>query len=114
MIAVIFEAWPHEDQYERYLELAGELKPLLAELDGFISVERFQSLSEPGKVLSLSFWRDEEAIKRWRGLERHRAAQLAGRRQVFDDYHLRVAQVVRDYSFEDRDQAPSDSKQVHE
>jgi len=114
MIAVIFEAWPHEEQYQRYLDLAAELKPLLAELDGFISVERFQSLSEPGKVLSLSFWRDEEAIKRWRGLELHRAAQLAGRRQVFDDYHLRIAQVVRDYSLEDRVQAPSDSKQAHE
>ena len=101
-------------QYQRYLELAAELKPLLAELDGFISVERFQSLSEPGKVLSLSFWRDEEAIKRWRGLELHRSDQLAGRRQVFDDYHLRIAQVVRDYSLEDRDQAPSDSKQAHE
>ncbi|WP_065350108.1 antibiotic biosynthesis monooxygenase family protein [Pseudomonas cerasi] len=114
MIAVIFEAWPHEEQYQRYLDLAAELKPLLAELDGFISVERFQSLSEPGKVLSLSFWRDEDAIKRWRGLELHRSAQLAGRRQVFDDYHLRIAQVVRDYSLEDRDQAPSDSKQAHE
>lgn len=114
MIAVIFEAWPQEDQYQRYLDLAAELKPLLAELDGFISVERFQSLSEPGKVLSLSFWRDEEAIKRWRSLELHRAAQSVGRKQVFDDYHLRIAEVVRDYSLEDRAQAPSDSRQAHE
>lgn len=96
MIAVIFEAWPREGQYQRYLDLAAELKPLLAELDGFISVERFQSLSEPEKVLSLSFWRDEEAVQRWRGLELHRAAQSAGREQVFNDYHLRIAHVVRD------------------
>lgn len=114
MIAVIFEAWPHEVQYQRYLDLAAELQPVLAELDGFISVERFQSLSEPGKVLSLSFWRDEDAITRWRGLELHRTAQLAGRRQVFDDYHLRIAHVVRDYSLEDRLQVPSDSKHAHE
>jgi heme-degrading monooxygenase HmoA len=114
MIAVIFEAWPHQAQYQRYLDLAAELKPLLEELEGFISVERFQSLSEPAKVLSLSFWRDEEAIKRWRGLELHRAAQSAGRRQVFDDYHLRIAHVVRDYGLEDRVQAPGDSKHAHE
>lgn len=113
MIAVIFEAWPHEAHYQRYLDLAGELKPLLAELDGFISVERFESLSEPGKVLSLSFWRDEEAVKRWRGLKQHRAAQCAGRTQVFADYHLRIAHVVRDYSLEDRAQAPGDSRQAH-
>lgn len=114
MIAVIFEAWPHEEQYQRYLDLAAELKPLLEGLDGFISVERYQSLSEPGKVLSLSFWRDEDAIKRWRGLELHRAAQLTGRRQVFNDYHLRIADVVRDYSLENRAQAPGDSRRAHE
>ncbi|MFP3849887.1 antibiotic biosynthesis monooxygenase family protein [Pseudomonas sp. W5-01] len=114
MIAVIFEAWPHEEQYQRYLDLAAELKPLLEGLDGFISVERYQSLSEPGKVLSLSFWRDEEAIERWRGLELHRAAQLTGRRQVFDDYHLRIADVMRDYSLANRAQAPTDSRRVHE
>ena len=114
MIAVIFEAWPHEEHYQRYLDLAAELKPLLAQIDGFISVERFQSLSEPGKLLSLSFWRDEEAIQQWRSLELHRAAQSEGRRQVFADYHLRIAQVVRDYSLEDRVQAPDDSRQAHE
>ncbi|QOY73603.1 MULTISPECIES: antibiotic biosynthesis monooxygenase [unclassified Pseudomonas] len=114
MIAVIFEAWPHEEHYQRYLDLAAELKPLLAQIDGFISVERFQSLSEPGKLLSLSFWRDEEAIQQWRSLELHRAAQSEGRRQVFADYHLRIAQVVRDYSLEDRVQAPADSRQAHE
>ena len=114
MIAVIFEAWPHEEHYQRYLDLAAELKPLLAQIDGFISVERFQSLSEPSKLLSLSFWRDEAAIQQWRSLELHRAAQSKGRRQVFADYHLRIAQVVRDYSLEDRAQAPTDSRQAHE
>ncbi|MBD8561730.1 MULTISPECIES: antibiotic biosynthesis monooxygenase [unclassified Pseudomonas] len=114
MIAVIFEAWPHEEHYQRYLDLAAELKPLLAQIDGFISVERFQSLSEPSKLLSLSFWRDEEAIQQWRSLELHRAAQSTGRLQVFADYHLRIAQVVRDYSLEDRAQAPTDSRQAHE
>ncbi|QJI27996.1 antibiotic biosynthesis monooxygenase [Pseudomonas sp. ADAK18] len=113
MIAVIFEAWPHEEQYERYLDLAAELKPLLAQIEGFISIERFQSLSEPGKVLSLSFWRDEDAIQQWRSVELHRAAQAAGRGRVFEDYHLRIAQVVRDYSLEDRAQAPKDSRQAH-
>lgn len=113
MIAVIFEAWPHEAQYQRYLDLASELKPLLEELEGFISVERFQSLSDPGKVVSLSFWRDEAAIQQWRGLEQHRAAQSAGRTAVFNDYRLRIAQVLRDYSLEDRAQAPNDSRHVH-
>ncbi|KRP69607.1 antibiotic biosynthesis monooxygenase [Pseudomonas paralactis] len=114
MIAVIFEAWPHEEHYQRYLDLAAELKPLLAQIDGFISVERYQSLSEPGKLLSLSFWRDEAAIQQWRSIELHRAAQSTGRQQVFADYHLRIAHVVRDYSLEDRVQAPTDSRQAHE
>ncbi|MBC3256647.1 antibiotic biosynthesis monooxygenase [Pseudomonas paralactis] len=114
MIAVIFEAWPHEEHYQHYLDLAAELKPLLAQIDGFISVERYQSLSEPGKLLSLSFWRDEEAIQQWRSIELHRAAQSTGRQQVFADYHLRIAHVVRDYSLEDRVQAPTDSRQAHE
>ena len=113
MIAVIFEASPHEAQYNCYLDLAAELKPLLAQIEGFISIERFQSLSEPGKVLSLSFWRDEEAIAQWRGIELHRAAQAAGRRRIFADYHLRIAEVVRDYSLEDRAQAPQDSRRAH-
>lgn len=114
MIAVIFEAWPHEAQYQRYLDLAGELKPMLAEVDGFISIERFQSQSEPAKLLSLSFWRDEEAIGEWRRIELHRTAQSAGRQEIFEDYHLRIAQVVRDYSLEDRAQAPVDSRRIHE
>lgn len=114
MIAVIFEAWPYDDHYQRYLDLAAELKPLLADLDGFISVERFESLANPGKLLSLSFWRDEESIQKWRHLEMHRAAQSAGRVEIFHDYHLHIAAVVRDYSLMSRDQAPRDSREVHD
>lgn len=113
MIAVIFEAWPSTDQYQRYLDLAAELRPLLADLEGFISIERFQSLSEPGKLLSLSFWRDEDSIQRWRQLEQHRMAQAAGRTQVFEDYRLRIAHVLRDYSLTERSEAPGDSRKVH-
>ncbi|MCB1653879.1 MAG: antibiotic biosynthesis monooxygenase [Pseudomonadales bacterium] len=113
MIAVIFEAWPRTDQYQRYLDLAAELRPLLADLEGFISIERFQSLSEPGKLLSLSFWRDEDSIQRWRQLEQHRMAQAAGRTQVFEDYRLRIAHVLRDYSLTERSEAPGDSRKVH-
>jgi heme-degrading monooxygenase HmoA len=93
--------------------MAAELRPLLEEVDGFISVERFESLTQPGKLLSLSFWRDEEAIARWRKLERHRAAQNAGRRVHFRDYRLRVAGVLRDYGMNDRAQAPVDSAARH-
>lgn len=113
MIAVIFEAWPRTDQYQRYLDLAAELRPLLADLEGFISIERFQSLSEPGKLLSLSFWRNEDSIQRWRQLEQHRMAQAAGRTQVFEDYRLRIAHVLRDYSLTERSEAPADSRKVH-
>lgn len=113
MIAVIFEAWPRTDQYQRYLDLAAELRPLLADLEGFISIERFQSLSEPGKLLSLSFWRDEDSIQHWRQLEQHRMAQAAGRTQVFEDYRLRIAHVLRDYSLTERSEAPADSRKVH-
>ncbi|ALM54150.1 antibiotic biosynthesis monooxygenase family protein [Halomonas huangheensis] len=114
MIAVIFEAQPHPQRRQQYFDIAAELKPLLSEIDGFISIERFESLTSPGKVLSLSFWRDEQAIQQWRCLEQHRAAQNQGRRRVFTDYRLRVAQVLRDYGLAQRDQAPPDSRQIHE
>jgi heme-degrading monooxygenase HmoA len=107
MIAVIFEAEPREGQQEAYLAIAAELRPELAGIDGFISIERFQSLADPGKVLSLSWWRDEAAVAEWRRFERHRAAQRAGRERIFRDYRLRVAQVLRDYGMQDRGQAPS-------
>ena len=111
MIAVIFEVWPADRQ--RYLDLAAELRPLLQQVDGFISVERFQSLTQPTKFLSLSFWRDEDAVRRWREVEAHRGAQRAGRTRHFADYRLRVAQVLRDYGMNEREQAPADSRAVH-
>ena len=109
MIAVIFEAEPAEGQLDEYLAIAADLRPLLDRIDGFISIERFSSLATEGKVLSLSFWRDEEAIKTWRTLEAHRIAQAKGRASVFQDYRLRVASVLRDYGKTDRDQVPEDS-----
>ena len=113
MIAVIFEVWPAEGRVTEYLDLAAELKPVLQEIDGFISVERFESLTEPGKYLSLSMWRDEAAIARWRALEQHRGAQARGRGGIFADYRLRVAAVVRDYGMNERQEAPADSRAVH-
>lgn len=113
MIAVIFEVCPHEHAKQEYLAIAASLAPLLAEMDGFISIERFQSLSRPERILSLSFWRDEEAVKRWRNTEEHRAAQAQGRGGIFADYRLRIAAVVRDYGLSERAEAPADSRQVH-
>ncbi|WP_440106185.1 antibiotic biosynthesis monooxygenase family protein [Acidovorax sp. BL-A-41-H1] len=113
MMAVIFEVTPAPDQRGAYLDAAAALRPLLAQIDGFVSIERFESLSEPGKLLSLSFWRDEEAGARWRQQEAHRSTQEAGRDHVFADYRLRVAAVVRDYGMDSRAQAPADSRAVH-
>ena len=113
MIAVIFEVWPAEGRTEQYLDIAADLRPLLDDIDGFISIERFESLSEPGKVLSLSFWRDEDALEAWRRMEPHRAAQALGRNEVFRDYRLRIAGVVRDYGMQRRDEAPEDSRMHH-
>jgi heme-degrading monooxygenase HmoA len=111
MIAVIFEVWPN--RREDYLDIAAELRPLLQQIDGFISVERFESLTEKGKILSLSFFRDEEAVKAWRNVAEHRVAQAKGRGGVFKDYRLRIAGVIRDYGINDRAQAPTDSKAAH-
>lgn len=113
MMAVIFEVTPAPGQRSAYLDAAAALKPLLAQIDGFVSIERFESLSAPGKLLSLSLWRDEEAVARWRQQEAHRSTQAAGRDHVFADYRLRVAAVVRDYGMHDRAQAPADSRRVH-
>ncbi|QFT97785.1 Antibiotic biosynthesis monooxygenase [Roseovarius sp. THAF8] len=113
MIAVIFEVMPHPDQKDAYLDMAAKMRPLAEGIDGFISVERFQSLTNPEKLLSLSFWRDEAALDAWRRLEAHRGAQRAGREIMFDDYRLRVVSVIRDYGMFERDEAPADSKQVH-
>lgn len=113
MIAVIFEVWPADGRRQDYLDIAAGLRPLLEQVDGFISIERFESLNEPGKILSLSVFRDEQSVARWRALEQHRAAQASGRGGVFRDYRLRVASVIRDYGLTDRDQAPADSRQRH-
>jgi len=114
MIAVIFEAMPAPGRQQEYLDLAAGLRPQLEKMDGFISIERFASLTNEGKILSLSFWRDEDAIRRWRSVEGHRAAQAKGRGGVFSDYRLRVASVIRDYGMSDRAQTPADSRAIHD
>lgn len=108
MIAVIFEVWPNGRT--AYLDIAAALRPMLDGVDGFLSIERFESLSEKGKLLSLSFWRDEDAVAAWRNMGEHRAAQAAGRNGVLRDYRLRIAGVVRDYGMTDRAEAPADSR----
>ncbi len=113
MIAIIFEVWPKDGERGHYLDLAADLKPELARMDGFISVERFESLTTPGKLLSISIWRDEEAVKAWRNLPAHRRTQSKGRNGVFSDYRLRVAAVIRDYGMTERDEAPEDSLTAH-
>ena len=113
MIAVIFEVVPAPGRIDLYLDTARDLRPLLESSEGFISIERFRSLTDPTRLLSLSFWRDEEAVRRWRETEEHRAAQQAGRGGVFADYRLRVAHVLRDYGLHKREEAPPDSRAVH-
>lgn len=108
MIAVIFEVEPAAGRRQDYLDLAGRLTASLEEIDGFISIERFESLTNPGKIVSLSFWRDDAAVEAWRGVGEHRRAQAAGRAGVFDGYRLRVASVIRDYGMSERGQAPAD------
>jgi len=113
MIAVIFEVLPAPGKRENYLDLAARLRPMLEEIDGFISVERFESLTTPGKILSLSFFRDEEAVEAWRNTAEHRATQGKGRAGIFTDYRLRIASVIRDYGMTERAEAPADSREVH-
>lgn len=113
MIAVIFEVWPKPAGKAPYLQLAAELRPWLHQIDGFVSIERFESLSEPGKILSLSFWRDEDAVAAWRRLDAHRQAQHRGRNELFADYRLRIAGVIRDYGLTRREEAPADSRAFH-
>ena len=109
MIAVIFEVEPKAGAAKRYFELAAALKAALEAIDGFISVERFESLAQPGRYLSLSFWRDEAAVRQWRCHGMHRGTQQEGRTAVFDGYRQRAAAVLRDYGFHERAQAPADS-----
>ncbi|HEX4850652.1 MAG TPA: antibiotic biosynthesis monooxygenase [Puia sp.] len=113
MIAVIFEVLPNPGKRDDYLGLAEELRTSLVTMPGFISIERFQSISNQAKILSLSFWKDEESISNWRNLEMHRMAQTEGRQGIFEDYRLRIAAVVRDYGMFDRKEAPTDSQQYH-
>jgi len=105
----MFEAIPQPGRRDDYLDTAAQLRPLLQGIDGFLSIERFASLATPGKVLSLSFWRDEAAVAAWRNVPEHRAAQHAGRESIFADYRLRIANVIRDYGMNEREQAPGDS-----
>jgi heme-degrading monooxygenase HmoA len=113
MIAVIFEFEPDPGRRQEYLDIAAALRPELEKVDGFISIERFQSLADPSRILSLSFFRDEAAVAAWRNLEGHRRAQAKGRAGIFRNYRLRVAGVIRDYGLNDRDQAPTDSRAKH-
>ena len=113
MIAVIFEVWPATGRAQEYFELAGTLRPELEKIDGFVSIERFESVTTPGKYLSLSIWRDEDAVRAWRNLEDHRRVQAQGRGGIFADYRLRVASVIRDYGMNERGEAPADSRTAH-
>ena len=113
MIAVIFEVYTAEGQTDTYLEHAARMRPMVEEHPGFISVERFRSLTDPNKLLSVSFFEDEDALNAWRNRPEHRATQSAGRDGIFDDYRLRVAEVIRDYGMHNREQAPLDSKDRH-
>ncbi len=113
MIAVIFEVFPAEGRKDAYLDMAAEMRPLVDEIEGFISVERFESLTTPGKLLSISFFENEAALDAWRKLTAHRRAQKAGREHMFADYRLRVAHVLRDYGMNERHEAPEDSKALH-
>ncbi|ANQ47829.1 antibiotic biosynthesis monooxygenase [Flammeovirga sp. MY04] len=114
MIAVLFEVFPKEENKEEYLNIAANLKPLLADIDGFISIERFESLQNPGKLLSLSYWENEEAIEQWRNVMSHREGQAKGAQYIFSDYTIRVGQIIREYGLNERNEAPSDSKVYHD
>ena len=113
MIGVIFEVRPKPERRQDYMDIAAEIRPLLERIDGFVSIERFESLTEPGKILSLSFFRDEAAVAAWRGVAAHRAAQAKGRAEIFADYRLRIVSVIRDYGMDSRDEAPDDSRALH-
>jgi len=113
MIAVIFESWPAPGKMSTYLDMGAKLGPQLEKMDGFISIERFQSFSDPGKLLALSIWRDEAAVAAFRNWEVHRSVQANSRKDVFLDYRLRVAAILRDYGMTERAQAPDDSRAAH-
>ncbi len=112
MIAVIFEVEPHPEHKQEYLDIAARLRPVLEKIDGFISVERFQSLNANNRILSLSFFRDEKAVADWRNQVPHRQAQTKGRAEIFKNYRIRIAQVGRDYGLNEREQAPADAQKL--
>lgn len=114
MVTVIFEVIPKTEGRAEYLAIAASLRDYLSDTPGFISIERFQSLTNPDKILSLSFWKDEAAVNHWRNLEEHRMAQAKGRVRLFKDYRIRVGNITRDYSMSDRGQAPQDSRKAHD
>src|SRR5260370_30844820 len=114
MIAVLFEVWPKPERKQEYLDLAAELRPILETIDGFLSIERFESLTEKGKILSLSFFRDEDALAAWRNVPQHRRSQAKGRANIFENYRLRIAGVIRDYGMNNCAQAPQGSRAVHD
>ena len=110
MIVVMFESWPREGRKQAYIDMAASLTGHLQQMDGFLEIERFQSLTEPGKLIAISYWRDESAVTRWRQHEAHRLVQDKSRESIFKDYRLRVAAVIRDYGMHDRRQAPADRR----
>jgi heme-degrading monooxygenase HmoA len=113
MIAVIFEFTAADGRFADYKQLAEGLGEEVRRFDGFLSIERFQSISDPARFVSLSFWRDEEAVRRWRNLQKHREAQAKGRRGIFSNYRLRICSVIRDYGMQERGEAPKDSQLLH-
>jgi len=113
MIAVIFEFTPAEGRKQEYFDLVAQLRAELDKAEGFLSIERFESLTTPGKFVSLQFWKDEASVAKWRNVQLHRKAQARGRAGIFQSYRLRVAGVLRDYTLEDRAQAPKDSVAIH-
>ena len=113
MVAVIFEFTPREGRFPDYMDLVAQLRPELEKAEGFLSLERFESITTKGKFLSLQFWQDEESVKKWRNLQKHREAQKKGRAGIIASYRLRIAGVIRDYSMDERAQAPADSVSVH-
>lgn len=114
MIAVIFEFTPAEGRFPEYMQLVDTLREDLAKADGFISLERFESITNKGKFVSLQFWRDEDSVRKWRNLQKHREAQKQGRARIFKSYRLRIASVLRDYEMDQRAEAPEDSRSFHD
>ena len=113
MIAVIFEFTPAPGRFTDYMALVAQLKPELDKADGFLSLERFESITTPGKFVSLQFWRDEASVAKWRNLQKHREAQKQGRGGIFAAYRLRIAGVLRDYGMDERAETPPDSVAAH-